>query len=553
MVGSRHGTRYLSASEFTTYCQYLKMPLSGFDAELQLYERENVVVPVARVITPAEFILYMESEGVVFPRPKAADRDKLRRLIDDMPKHSAKLRGKDLWHSFDREFEVGNQFLILPDPSEFVPWQDLCVWVDKDTDAERCVSNVDHYYHYWQAYQIYQIREHYPCFSHYSGMIRRFKEYAQTEYERAIADSHWPRADDISVSLGGFVRCFDALSFYVTLAKSERNRAFANVPRRGGYKQLEGAELKRLRRHMRYHAIFVMKRYFLSETDCFNFLVYLLNLRHDCEKSEHFKIASELRKDIRSLTEFMHLALGKSFDKIADELDTRDHYWERRWFLSLDRLASALRYTESALGRVLDKYNVLIPQQQITKLELASLVKFIDKRQLYIVPTTIHDTEKAYNEDEFFDITSFYIAMKNLATGLECFLREIAIVARRVNTAATLDALLQNLFASAKGATWYLTFATERSDKSKYPTPSVLGDLINNTRSVMADKSLERHPDGTIIKQFLIVYWVRNFTSHQYKISPEILYGEVRAAIFTAMYYAFLYSWRVAKQNKWVS
>ena len=91
-----YGRRYLTAKEFSEYCSGLNVELSslGFH-ELQLYEREGLLLPMARVIQHPEYVIKRwqldqqpETYGQNLP-----DWNELERLLYGTR--------SDLWHLFE--------------------------------------------------------------------------------------------------------------------------------------------------------------------------------------------------------------------------------------------------------------------------------------------------------------------------------------------------------------------------------------------------------------------------------------------------------------------
>jgi len=117
-----YGRRYLTAKEFSEYCSGLNVELSslGFH-ELQLYEREGLLLPMARVIQHPEYVIKRwqldqqpETYGQNLP-----EWNELERLLYGTR--------SDLWHLFDREFERGNKFLSRPTNNAFRPMLLCCL------------------------------------------------------------------------------------------------------------------------------------------------------------------------------------------------------------------------------------------------------------------------------------------------------------------------------------------------------------------------------------------------------------------------------------------
>ena len=54
---ANYGGRYLSITNFRSYCADIKTRSQPDCSELELYEKEGVLLPVARIIKPDEYVI----------------------------------------------------------------------------------------------------------------------------------------------------------------------------------------------------------------------------------------------------------------------------------------------------------------------------------------------------------------------------------------------------------------------------------------------------------------------------------------------------------------
>jgi len=538
-----YGRRYLTANEFSSYCSDLNVHLRPFNSELELYEKEDVLLPVARVIKPEEYVIErkkLEQLPEVFSQ-RLPEWDELERLLysyeTDLRIDPSKMTGVDLCHPFDREFEHHNRFLIRPTLGDFKPWKSFRVRIgEKAGDGYKAETAV-HYYHHWQVYQVYAIQKKYPVFAKHPEVFNCLNNSARDKMNHL-----WPCASDAVSTFNGKALYFDALSFYIKMYMAEELRTFAAISASKGIKQLNEEQLKSYQSRLKDHAMFVFQRYDLTISHLYQFLVEVLILRNEYQRDEHTKLANELEKDVVFLARFIAGVTKKSFDKIAEEVGKRSIF--KQEFRHINRAIQVLDYARVTFKRLMRDYNKVFPGFNISVTEIDGLLKFIEESGLFIIPYTIFDTDEALNNPRAFRKTSLYMGMKNLTTGLECLIREIAKkIPNSTGSMESLGKLIQRVF-----SVWHGDFERERG---KRPKPKQPCTFIQNIMDVYTDSLLDQQIQGHIIRVFLIAYWARNLTAHHYTLEDD-LYGNLYGRVYTAIYYAMLYTWKYAVQNGWV-
>lgn len=541
------GRRYLTGDEFSSYCSALNIRLRPFNGELELYEREGVLLPVARVIKPDEYVIErkkaeQQPEGFWKSLPEWDELERLSyshqidRRIDP-----SKMTDADLCHPFDREFERHNRFLIRPRAGDFKPWKSFRVRVGGATEDGYEVETAVHYYHYWQAHQVYAIQKKYPIFAKHAGVFKYLKDSARDKMKYL-----WPRAGDAVSTLNRKALYFDALSFYIEMYTAEESRTFAAIPASKGIKQLNDEEFELYRSSLAGHAKFVLQRYGLTTSQLWQVLVDVLNLRNEYQRDERAKLANELEKDLVFLARFIAGVTGQSFDGITEEVGKRSTFWIKQEFRHLDRAVQVLDYARDTFQRLMTDYNSEFPGHNISVTEIQGLLKFIEASGLFIIPYTMFDTDEALNNPRAFRRTSLYMGMKNLTTGLECLMREIA---KRIPNATgsmdTLGGLINTVFKEWSGEFW------KERDKRQGEKPTKPSEFISNISDVYNDSGLDERIHGHIIGAFLMAYWARNLTHHHYTLEDD-LYSDLYGRVYRAAYYAMFYTWKYATQKGWV-
>jgi hypothetical protein len=536
-----YGQRYLESSHFISFCSELRIDVS--QNELEHYESEGVLLPVARVIMPDEYVQEvvrqsahkLESE-VMIPGFEHLDRllygySPSKRLI------AAKLKDEELTHQIDWEFAQGNKFLMQPKEGDFKPWHLYSAKVRTPVGAEYERNTAKHYYHYWQAYQVYSLQQHYPVFAKYPWVLAHIKE-ADLVYLR-------PSASNRVSGFNGRALIHDALSYYIELYQSEEARTFAAIPLNGPIKRLNDAQLAQYHLAQAGHAQEVYKRYDLSEEQLYRFMLDMLERRTDYGRDEKMKLTYALDNDLIYLGRFTMAVTNMTFEETADALVRNGgSFWAKENFRHLDKALEVYDHAKATFERLKDEFNKEFPNVAIATADIDSLMTFIEAGDQFIIPFTIFETDASINNPIAFQRTERFIGLKNLTTGLECLLRQIAIrPPKNPDLTSTLRPLIQSNFPE-----WNGDFHRILNLKTQ-PTQPI--EFIDNILDIYTDPTLDAAVHGPAIRRFLIAYWARNMSGHYYTLEDD-LYSDLYGIAYKSVLYAMLYSWGHARSKGWV-
>lgn len=510
------------------------------ERELERFEREGVLRPAARVILPEDYVRVQaeQKENWYDSDISIPGWEDLQRVWHgygiDRRLRPAEITDEFLPHPIDWEFEHGNRHLTRPDAGAFRAWHEYALEIEDRTRFEHVIDTAKHYYHYWQVYPLYAFQKRFPVFARHPHIIAKLKEVGDDAVDLLV-----PQQTDALELFGPMAIWFDALSYYIEMYTAEETRTFQNV------RALDSGQLADYRERLASHAKLVLNRFQLNIEDAYGFLSFLLNLRDELRHDERTKLADMLENDLLFATRLTMGVNDKSFEAIEQELTNRGApFWLVRDFRHLDKAIEIYDYAQETFLRLKEGYNGEFPALQLTDGEITGMLNFVENVALFILPFAIFDLDETINSPKRFHLTSRYIGLKNLTTGLEGLLRELA---KRAPGAPgrmdTLESLVPIVF-----PVWEADFQRQRGARN-YPTqPS---EFAHNIMDVYTDASLNAHPHGNILRQFLIAYWSRNLTGHHYTLYDE-LYGELYGIIYRAICYTICYSWLVARQNGWV-
>jgi len=334
---------------------------------------------------------------------------------------------------------------------------------------------------------------------------------------------------------------FDALSFFIKMYKTEESNTFDEIQIIDGRKYLNDEQFAIYDKKQKDHAKFVVKKFNLTDEKLFSFVKYLLDYELNYEREEKNSLSQSVKYDLYYLRKLFILGSGLSSSEIEKEMGERNGKFVKNQYRHLDTAQKIYDYSLEALNRLTSEYNEYFPDYLISSNEIESLLKFIERSGLFIIPYSIFDTDEIFNDPQRFRKTSLFIALSNLTIGFENFLWEIILLKNENQKneekhqiySITMFTMITVLFPE-----WKNVFDKENS-KQKSNKINIT-DFINNVYT---------SPELTnILKAFLITYKVRNFTHHIYEIN-NLFYDKFFHIAYKQIIYCFFYSWVFANRE----
>lgn len=531
-----YGNRYLEVRDFIRYCTKLKVKTD--ETELEYYEEKGIMLPVARVVLPEEYIKRASKARPSGSSEMALPEEwpEVNQLYDRwliVPEDYAELTDEELVDSFDHEFERNHPYLVRPEPGNFKPWDSY--------------QTAKHYYSYWQVHQLYDIQQYPDLYQNRSILSLLADEVKQRH--------RLPRARNLDTyrDFCGRAPFFDALSFYITIYHREQERTFALIPEKHRVKTLDEQQHKDYVERLSAHARFVCGRYSLKEQDLYTFLIQLLELHADYIQAERLKLAGELENDIKYQARLIASITGKDWEEIGDEIGKRKiaPFWVKREFRHIDlstkerdEAEEVLLHSAKEMAQDCAKNSIQPSIGTFSEKEISGLLDFCEDNGLTLFSYTL--SELLATEDEAsrkFRRLTLYGSLKNLATSLEYFLRVIAS-RRHNNLPSGLTDIVKKVM---KNESWIRIF----DNNSKLASGKDPAEFLSKLRLLLKDDELTGSEDGFWAQCFLISRLARNLTVHNYP-TDDWFYGDLYGKMTSVVIYSIFYSWHVAKRERWV-
>lgn len=537
--------RYLTLNEFVKYCGDLNVKTDSH--ELEHYEMAGVMLPVARLVYPHEYVIEktLSSLGIVTELPDLAKWPVLQRLFEKsriFPEQYAYLPDEELIEPFDRE--LGHNFyLTKPTPDAYKPWRDYVVMVPYPDGHQLSVSIVEHYYSHWQVHQIH-------CLQQYPDLYRNRILLDQFSSEVKQRIFH-PRAPDPKTlrEFNGLAHLFDTLSFWITVYDRETSRTFALVPQKHQVKHLDVSEHLAYKNRVTDEAKMIESRFGVTVEQLYRFLFDLIEQDIRYRADERYKLSDELRSDIVSLTRLIGALSGHGWDEIAHKLG-ESSFWIERHFRHIDiaiqerdEAHDLLIYYAQNYAAALSEVHIPNHVRAFTESEIDELLDYCERMGLSVLMTSLCGMVATDEDIEVkFRRVTLYTNLKNVLTALECLLRSFPIQ----GTGSALSGILTGVM---KSEGWWKQFAQRqqqnltRADNTK--------EFFDNLSTLLNDHDLLASEDTYWVRTFLIAVLARNFSVHNYPNADQY-YGELFGEMTRSAIYAILYSWKLARSAGWV-
>ena len=548
-----YGERYAPVSLFISYCKDLNVQTD--ERELEYYERTGVMLPVARMILPDNYVveayrreLDNDYDWNGFDEwPALADlTEKFRPTLSSY----GDLTDEERVHCFDRAIDVGgNPYLNIPTYGDYTPWGEYAVPFADAEDLER--PTAEHYYSHWQVHQLYSIQRH-PHLHRYAGLVDRLPpdDPVRTSLLTSPPKEHLRDFD-------GMRPRFDALSFWITLYGRERGRTFASVPDQNGVRKIDAATEYNHKQRLAALASEAIGRYQLSAQNLYQFLHQLIALYEDYDRNERFKLARKLRYDILHCGRLLELAENRTWQEVTDRLRKLDPF-DKQTFRRLlpaakerDYAVDMLTHAPSTWSHVLQKSGE--PGWPFTDPDANALLDFCEKAGLSLLRTSLSGFSAIGEEEwlEKFARTQSYNSIRNTLTGYEGLLKALAPkpwldkVPNRLTP--TVRAVMQH-----DSQHWLKEFDNFLDSHPRFLNSESTEAFLEHLSTLLSDYRLQGSAEGSRAAAFLVTCLARNFTAHSYP-DEDTFSVEALGKMADAVIVAITYTWKLAQSEGWLN
>jgi hypothetical protein len=536
----RHfGERYLSLRHFIDLCDAVGLR-SCTDEELEGYERNGWLFPVARLVTPEEYWrAYREAElrgDSKFEIDEAlvpfADLDRAINFQIDWVQAEPH---DDLRHPIDKAWG-SVPHLVKPRDENFRPWRSY--EVDLDTDGTTVRRNMAQcFYHHWQIHEVYQVRR------------------TKTDmYREDAVTMTWA----MSQVRHGHVepeRGMEAVSQFQHLHDMRTGRYLhGRTPDEDGRVSLTDTEEAELERLLHGDAAAVCQGLAVGEEELYDLLRDLIRLHRGYELSERVKLSIALRYDIWRTLELIEALTGSSTEEIAERARRRGSIIGPPYLQELfpnRRQQAREKGLHILRGLADEEYNKQAASYGVQQQDLAALLNFVERTDLALFAYVLVEVNDAFFSRDSLRAAASYLALKSLASLPESLIRTMALQSQDSTVVSqyhglrrpTLYNTVRLLLCTRERPIWR---AYQRLDQhwAASNKTEFLGHLAHLATLIRSSQTAEQYLAANVALATLL----RNFTSHHLLEDSELLQGQYLRSV-RAITATILLVWKTAQKH----
>lgn len=533
------GKRYLRAHEFISLCDAVGI-YSCTEAELEQYEKERLLFPVARVVMPDDyaclFYRYMDglnSEGLSesllpFHRLNWALRYQIQ-----MP--SRDINNQDFRHPVD--INKGSiDGLREPIQQEYKPWENYVVECTTNNHTSRH-HTATHYYHYWQLYELYQVRKSEKGMYKDKCLLTRL-EGSEPAYLQSL--SH----------------LFDATSYFRHLHNAFSSLFFYSIdPNNDGQIVLSQTQQNELEDAMQRYATDTISTYALDKSIMFRGLRHMMEIHVDYERADRVRLANVLRRDIWETAKLIHFSLGIPTEDISTQVGPVTNLIGIGNYLELlypNRREQVRSKSHRILNSFVNEHNRHTTHYSISDDDIDQLLNYTEATELAWFEYIVNEVNDSFLEQHSWSVASNLLGLQSLASFPESFMKTLILKNGDTQTQTdfsngsqtfhpTIDVVYRNTNPSIlshlqQAGHWSANNSSEFSQNLTF----LLAALVNTSSE-----------EEFIGVNLAITILLRNFTSHSLIEDAGLLQGryiQCLRAIITTIFSSFF----VARDKNWI-
>jgi hypothetical protein len=533
------GKQFLNTHDFIALCNAVGI-YGCTEMELEEFERERLLFPVARVVMPDDyahaFYQYMDNPAseLVIPDDLLPfhELDWALRYKVQIP--SRNIVDQDFRHPIDKNWERVDG-LYKPIQEEYRPWENYSI---EFTIGDRILhrSTVAHYYHYWQIYELYQVRK------------RQKGMYGDNCFLEQLGG---PGHDDRQSPL----YFFDAVSYFRHLYSSFSSLFFNAIePNNDGQIVLNQTQQGELEQAAKQYASDTVEVYELDENSMYAGLRQMMELHADYEQADRIRLASSLRRDIWYSTELIHFSLGIPTEDIAAQAGSVANFIGNYLELLFPNRREQVRDKSlSILRSLVTEHNRHTTNYSISDNDIVDLFNYTEATELAWFEYILNELNDAFFSQHSWSTASILLHLQSLASFPESLMK--TLILRNSDIATQAD--LQNQLNPGLSTVINLVYRNinppilNHYQNANHWSARDSIQFTQNLSNLLAVLPAATHDEMFVGVNLAIATLIRNFTSHFVIENQDVLQGQyvlcLRAIITT-----ILSSFFVARNKGWV-
>jgi len=537
-----YGKRYLRTNEFKMFCTAVGL-YNSHEWELEEYEKERILFPVARMIMPDEYAraIWMHFHAGAESVAVDASLEAFYQLdwAIRYPSTTEVNSDLDLYHPIDINWGRVDG-LVVPVEHEFVPWRQYQITLEHEGRNPK-QKTATHFYHYWQIYDFYQARK----------VLQ--KKYLGPEPVMV---------NDLPGRIKRMIPYLDAMSYYQYLYRGKlTSLLFMTEPDEDNFWRLDEKQQNELEASAKAFAQETIGRYALSIDDLYNGIKGLAIIHYALEFLERIRLADTLKSDIWRTVELIHYASGTPTEEIAHVVGgiagIRGDYIE---LLFPNRRKRTKEKAARIIKNLAEEHNRIAAGVNIPDNEIEDLLVYCELTELSVLPFIVNDINEAHFKQSTWYAAEAFLGLKALASMPETLMRSLILTSGDLKA----ETALSNAIASGRAPTlgWFYDyyFATgippafdEYINLHKIGLDGAqdIGDFSSKLSTLITGISSCPNDMCYLGTNLTLAALLRNFSSHYLVENPQLLRGQyVRCtrAILSTIFIA----WLESRHRSWI-
>jgi hypothetical protein len=534
----RHfGKRYLRSEDFAHLCEVVGLHICK-DYELEEYEREQWMFPVARMIMPDD---YARAFWSYFHQPDSEiefdDQYLPFHELDWAIRYNVQTDGtqanRELRHPIDIAW--GNvDGLERPVEGEYKPWDTFAISLEI-AGREGRYQTATHLYHYWQIYELYQVRKQ------QKGMYR----------DNVLLPELGPTLND-PLALSAL---FDAVSYFQHPYQLQRSLVFqGHRADEDGWISLDETQQDDLKQVAQRYATDSVQMYGLDQDALYTGLRRMMELHASYEEADRVRLAEALKTDLWRTVEFMHFAFGIPTEEIAEQAGMIGGYVRNYLELLFPNRRQETRSKSLRILRNLAQgYNAQASHYAMSDEDLENLLAYTESSNLAWFEYVVAELNRAHFELHSWHATETFLHLKALASFPESLMRTLVLR----NADVTTQTSFQEQHNPGMGNLNCLVFGNLRPsilrhyNAANHWNAQESAEFVRNLSHLVTVASAATGEEAYLGANLALATLLRNFTSHLVIEDPALLRGQyvrcvraILAAVFSA--------WKVVGRKGWI-
>lgn len=527
------GKRYLLVDDFIRLCEVVGLNQVTKE-ELEGYERERWVLPVARMVAPDEYVMAVArhhgSAAFEFDEKYSPYYSLDIRIRNSRPPSLE--TEEDLRHPIDQAWGKV-EGLYNPGEQEFTPWGNYRVRIHEG-DFEVYEPTAFHFYHYWQVHQLYHVRR--SRLGYYKGDPPMWKTKGKS--------LEWTHV-------------FDPTAYFRSLYQAWYEKLTSSLsPDDTGLLIFTPAKQDELRRAVLQSAHDTLETCRLDQDALFDNLDRIMRLHLDYETADRLRLAEAVKEDAWMTVQLLHFAYQIPIEEIVQRVGRIGGYHEN--YLEV-MFPNHRKQTQADALRILhsfaEQHNKRASAYGISTEDVVGLIDFVEATDLAWIEYVLQKLNEDYFAEHSWQTAANWLHLKAVASFPESLAKILILDRADAQTQSKYRGQNSPTFAKAVdlllGHVATPVLREWKAESSRWSAHNKSDFAVKLAHLIQRIESAPTE-DAFLGASLSLTSMLRNFTSHLLLEDEELLQDGQYVRCLRAIMTTVFMIWKVAKLRQLV-